>query len=515
MKPSTELFDLIHSLNKSEKRFFKLHSSLQSGEKNYLKIFDVVDKQKEYDEEAIKEKFKNETFVKHFPSEKNHLYKLILKALRAYHSDSTVSGQLKQEIKNIEILYKKALYKECNKFLHRAKRIAKEHERFYYYFELLSWEKMLLEESFASGEFTKDLDALIEEEQEVVEKLRNLAAYHILYSKINYVFRSGGYVRTEHERALVEEIANHPLIVGKNTALSKRAATICYYTQGFCNWAKRDFKTSYEKFSRACQILEETPKIRKELGKRYIRTIYYIVNCEIELGMFDQAVSNIEKIRELGGQKGFGSLDLKMDIFRSSTLAEMRLMDRRGAYDTHTELVERVMEGLDLYGSRLPKEHELEFSYALSCIYFGGGQTNKALFWLNKVLNDNESTLRQDIYTYARLFNLVIHFELGNFDLLEYIVRSTQRFLNKKKKAFDVETLLIDHVKKLAKISDEEKKMKQFKLLRDDLEKLFKDPNERLMLKYFDFLSWVNAHINGTSFAEAVRSSGKRGKAAA
>ena len=49
MKPSTELHDLIRSLTKSEKRFFKLHSSLQSGDKNYLRIFDAMDKQKVYE----------------------------------------------------------------------------------------------------------------------------------------------------------------------------------------------------------------------------------------------------------------------------------------------------------------------------------------------------------------------------------------------------------------------------------------------------------------------------------
>lgn len=57
MKPSTELHDLIKSLNKSEKRFFKLHSALQSGPKNYLKIFEAVDDQEVYDEELLKKKF--------------------------------------------------------------------------------------------------------------------------------------------------------------------------------------------------------------------------------------------------------------------------------------------------------------------------------------------------------------------------------------------------------------------------------------------------------------------------
>ena len=189
MKPSTELFSLIKSLTKSEKRFFKLNSSLQTGDKNYLKIFDFIEKQKKYDEEELKEHFKNETFVKHLPSEKNHLYKLLLKSLRSYYSDRTVSSQLKQEIKNVEILYKKALYKECNKLVKRAKDLAKEYEKFYYWCELINWEKKLLEEAYESGIFSQNLDELIKEETEVIEKLRNLAEYHIMYSKINYILR--------------------------------------------------------------------------------------------------------------------------------------------------------------------------------------------------------------------------------------------------------------------------------------------------------------------------------------
>jgi hypothetical protein len=130
MKPSNELFDLIKSLNKSEKRFFKLSSSLQSGDKNYLKIFDYIDARDDYEEEEMREHFKEERFIKHLPSEKNHLYKLVLKSLRGYYADNSVNSILKEEIKNIEILYKKALFKECKKFLKRAKAMAQENEKF-------------------------------------------------------------------------------------------------------------------------------------------------------------------------------------------------------------------------------------------------------------------------------------------------------------------------------------------------------------------------------------------------
>ncbi len=510
MKPSTELHDLIKSLTKSEKRFFKLHSALQSGDKNYLRIFEAIDKQKVYDEDGLKKSFAKEIFIKHFPSEKNHLYKLILKALRAYHAEATVSGQLKQEIKNIEILYDKALYGEANKTLHRAKRIARANERFYYWFELLNWEKQLLEEAYESGEFTKDLDALIEEERDVIEKLRNLAAYHILYSKINYVFRSGGYVRSDEEHAMVEEISEHPLIKGKNTALSKRAATICYYTQGFCQWAKRDWRMSLEKFARVRQILDEHPQLKADLPKRYVRTMQYIVQCQIELGEFKQARDNIRLMRQVHVETGFAGIDIAVQVFHASYLSELRLLDRMGEFDKAVELVEPIMHGLEEYGVRMHKEHQLEFYYSLACVHFGAEQTNKALFWLNKVLNDPEPTLRQDIFTYARLFNLVIHYELGNFDLLEYIVRSTYRFLNKRHRAHLVETLLIDSVKKLARATQPTLKRDLHRSLRDGLVRLMKDPNESMVLKYFDFLSWADAKVDGTTYAEVVRAKLKR-----
>jgi len=132
---------------------------------------------------------------------------------------------------------------------------------------------------------------------------------------------------------------------------------------------------------------------------------------------------------------------------------------------------------------------------------------NKALFWLNKVLNDNEPTLRQDIFTYARLFNLVVHYELANYDLLEYIVRSTQRFLSKHHRAYQVESTLVDHIKRLARATDPAVKDELFKQLRKKFTQHFKDPNESLVLKYFDVLSWVDGHIEGKPFSEMVRRS--------
>lgn len=506
MKPSTELFSLIKSLTKSEKRFFKLNSSLQTGEKNYLKIFDFIEKQKKYDEDELKENFKNETFVKHLPSEKNHLYKLLLKSLRAYYSDRTVSSQLKQEIKNVEILYKKALYKECNKFVKRAKAVARQYEKFYYWFELINWEKKLLEEAYESGEFNQDLDELIEEETEVIEKLRNLAEYHILYSKINYIFRSGGFTRNEKEREVVAEIADYHLIKGKNTALSTRATTICYYIKGLCAASIRDYEDALINFKKAKSVMDAKPKIKDDLQTRYIYTLSFLMHCYIDSYRFDKAEEVVEQLKALEDEKAHNSLDSKVRLFTSRFIGQMVLYNRQGLFEKTLELVPEIEEGLTRFEDKINKEKTLLFTYNTAYAYFGVGEYRKALKNINDVLNDNEKMLRQDIYSFSRIFNLIIHFELNNHDFLEYDMKSTQRYLNKHEKDYEVEKLFMKEMRALARLGDESGRKKRFEGFKKSLDELLKIDRENVILEYFDLRAWVNSKLNDTSFKQSIKS---------
>ena len=54
--PSKNLFNLIKTLTKSEKRYFKIEASKHGGDKknHYVKLFDAIEAMNEYDEEALK-----------------------------------------------------------------------------------------------------------------------------------------------------------------------------------------------------------------------------------------------------------------------------------------------------------------------------------------------------------------------------------------------------------------------------------------------------------------------------
>jgi len=505
MKPSSELFDLIKSLSKSEKRFFKLSSSLQSGEKNYLKIFDVIEKQKEYNEETLKDAFAHEKFINHLPSEKNHLYKLILKSLRGFHSDNSVSSILKEEIKNVEILYKKALFKECGKFLRRAKKIAEAHEKFYYWFELLSWEKTLIEEDFEQGNFTIDLDKLIEEEKMVIEKLRNMAEYQMIFSRINYIFRSDGFVTKPEDVASVDSIANHHLILGKNTAISNSAAAMCYYIQGLCNATKRDYETAVTKFSKTKAILDKHYRIKQDVPQNYVRTLHNLIQCLIAINEFDRALELVEEMEGLIGTKSFKSYDIKVKVFSSAYTNRIAISYKQGAFQATLKIIDELIEGLSEYQHKLPKEQILIFNYNIGYVFFGAGLYRDSLKWINKILNDNESNLRQDIYGYTRLFNLIVHYELDNYDLLEYLMKSTTRQIKKNSNTEKIELAILKFLKRIIRMSDKAKK-EEFIKFEKDLNELLDDYNQNAIQQYLNIHAWVRSKIDEVSFEEAVKS---------
>ena len=499
MKPSSELFDLICTLTKSEKRFFKLQSSLQSGDKNYVRLFDLIEKMESYDEELVKSTFKGE----HLPSEKNHLYKLILKSLRSYYSETSIASSLKQEIKNVEILYNKGLFDECTKFIERAKKTALRYEKFYYLFELISWEKTLLEEAFENGQFV-DLDILIREEQEVLHKLQNLTAYHVLYSKINYVFRSGGYSRMEENTRIINEIVEHPLIKGKNTALSKRAATICYYTQAFCNVAKGNTEVALEKYRKVKEILDEHTDLRADLAKRYIRTLSQIIQCLLESKQFEEAEKYILQLNQLSETEGFDTPDATARIQTELTLSNLKKYIHTARFSDGVTAMNSELELIKSQEHTLHKEIALRMYYYMAYLNFGAGQHSKALQWLNRVINDNENDLRQDLYGYARLFNSVVHFELGNIELLEYTIKSTARYLQKRNRDFEIEKLILDQFKKLIRLRTATAKKEQLEDFKEKLSQLAKHEDGKALLRYFDFNTWIRSKLEQCTFEEIL-----------
>ena len=140
MKKNEELFYLIQSLSKSEKRYFKL--SITGNESvEYLQLFDAIEAQKSYNEGDIKIFFKDKAFINQLTTIKNYLKQRILQSLRNYHSKTSKNAELLDIIRNVEILFQKGQYTICQSELSRAEKKAKNFQQNMLLFHIQDWKR--------------------------------------------------------------------------------------------------------------------------------------------------------------------------------------------------------------------------------------------------------------------------------------------------------------------------------------------------------------------------------------
>ena len=67
----------------------------------------------------------------------------------------------------------------------------------------------------------------------------------------------------------------------------------------------------------------------------------------------------------------------------------------------------------------------------MAIILFAEKKYKHALNWINEVINFEDDAIRLDIHCNARIMNMMLHYELGNYDYLKNLYRSTVRYLKK------------------------------------------------------------------------------------
>ncbi len=129
---SYSLYKLISSLTTNEKAYFKRNSSIHASRKNknYLKIYEVIEKMNSYDKNALALHFEGTNIHKYLSTEVTYLKEKILVSLFNFNMNKSKRNHIKKGILMVEVLAGKELQKEAlkkdkifEKECYRARRI--------------------------------------------------------------------------------------------------------------------------------------------------------------------------------------------------------------------------------------------------------------------------------------------------------------------------------------------------------------------------------------------------------
>ena len=218
------LHKLIQTMSKSEKRYFKRHA--QIGKKSppkYVQLFDLLNKQETYDEQAVKKKG--------FTSDdKNVLSEKVMDAIHIMQLHKSVDAELRLLLDYFSILYTKRHWQLLGKYIRKAKQIAKENERFSVLLEILKWEQTLLFKTVKTG-FGEKINELVREKEVVLEQYKNELKYYDLSMQIDALLVEDAQFNKPETQEEFNQLANSPLLHPNTKPLSKRAMIDYYYVK--------------------------------------------------------------------------------------------------------------------------------------------------------------------------------------------------------------------------------------------------------------------------------------------
>ncbi len=488
------LFQLVKSLEKAEKRHFKLYIKRSSGNEDLkiVRLFDALDKVSTYDEKWLLKKLEGVTKPQ-LANLKTHLYKQILASLRLLKSNDSLDLQLNEQFDYAHILYKKGLFIQSLRILERVKELAKANQKFNFLPQAIALEKRI-EGLHITRSMQSRAEQLSAEANEVSQHIDMVARLSNLALKMYGWYIQHGHARNEEDEKDIKQFMKEslPPDVWSQTGFYERL--YLYQSYSWYAFIRQDFLQYYRHARKWVNLFQEQPlMVRVETG-HYIKGLHNLMNAHFDLRNhreFEKTLKQFEKFAQTDRVKDHDNFRIQTFIYIA--IARMNQHFMMGTFKQGLSLIPGIEEKLENYEMFIDSHRVLVLNYKIATLYFGSGDFNKCIDYLQKIINE-KTDLRYDLQCYARLMHLLSHYELGNDMLMESLSKSVFRFMAKMDNLTVIEEAMFKFLRHSIPLSPRQLKPELEKFLHD-IKHLEKNRFETRSFAYLDIISWVEGKV--------------------
>ncbi len=499
-KASNQVHELIRSLSPAEKRYFKLYAERHSADdKNgYLRLFQAIGRQEDYEESTILEEFSNESFIKHFSIAKNRLYHQILKSLDAYHSESSVDAELNRYLHYVEILFQKTLYRQCSRVLSSASKIAIKHEKFPILIQILDWEKKLIEVRSHEESPTLSYDP-----DKIIQILSRQSKIWDLKSQFFALLFRTGQARSEESAKESLELLEE-LLKFRNEANDFESNYLINHTESAIHYHTGDYESCLAALILNYELVGEHLEIVRGRPILYHSLLTNLIFVSSKVKDFANSRRFLEESRNLPSKLKIKSTEyIEYRIFTDSYGLELAICNHTGNRERGKILLEILPEKILEWSMMMGEAKRASFYHGLSVLAFTLGDSKEALRWNNELLNTTSIRKAEDSYCFGQIFHAVLHFELEHYELLPNILKSLERYLETRDRKYKFEQHFIELMKRLS-TSEKINYSLVFETFKAKIDLLREKDYEKIVFDYFDFSAWAESHIKAKPLEEIL-----------
>ena len=498
------LFQLVKSLSKSEKRQFKLYVGRLgvNADSKFLNLFNLLEKSSQYDEAVI---LKNGGIKKQqLANVKAHLYKQILISLKLSPSHQNARSQIREQLDFASILYHKGLYKQSLKILDKAKEFAINNEE-----KNLAYEVVELEKVIESQYITRSINTRA---NELTIQAKELSALNVISSKLSnlslqlysIILRSG-YVKNEEENKQIKEYFYKRLPKFDMKKIGFREKLWLYKAHLWYSFLTQDFLNCYKYASKWVELFYEYPLMIHSHPVFFLKGNNYLLESLFFIRRNDRFKTTLDGFKKIIEKDTFPKdNNIEALQFLYVNLHNINLYFTNGNFEEGLKIIPEIDSQLILFKNRIDEHHVLTFYYKFACMYFGSGKNDECIFYLDKIISNKSLSMRQDLLCFSRILNLFAHYEAGYDYHIETLLKSTYKFLIKMNDLHEVQKEMIKFIKNLQHIYPQDIK-KAFIELHSKLKIYENDVYEGRAFLYLDIISWLESNIENKPIGEIIK----------
>ncbi|MBI2271739.1 MAG: hypothetical protein HYU69_15470 [Bacteroidetes bacterium] len=498
---SSDLYLIIHSLSAPEKAYIIRNLRKNRQDSHYLKLFALINKQAEFDENSLLNQVKTFLPKKKFIHVKNRMNEVVLNKLENYHSGSSVNFIIQSYIKRAELFQSRNEIGLALKFLEKAKKLAIEQEKFEYY--------LLIHGMILSGyRITSDVIKLREylntsykEHGTILEKIRHNEIYKKLAAEADLLgMRSGNIVNNAKDLKKLKGILNSGHLKKYEQTRTISAALNFLYIQSVAAKLLKQNDKALQYQKRWLIYLRKHLTHWEKYPEQYLYTLSNICGMESDqekrLHLYDQAKEFIELLPPKDRNRLF-------PIIISNFVNLVGNVSPTKAIELFNEIKGEVKK----YSASDTVRLVLYLNMSIN--YFIVSDLRSMLKCLIYVIQ-YKGEHRIDAQLLGRFYFLICHFELKNYELIPYLINSYQKWIAKHCPTYKIELETLLYFKKTLTIFNNMKQQKEFFIqMKNDLGKI-PEQNSSLINKDNFFLFWLDSKIENKLFIEIMKNKKKK-----
>jgi tetratricopeptide (TPR) repeat protein len=269
-----------------------------------------------------------------------------------------------------------------------------------------------------------------------------------------------------------------------------------YLCQSYCWYAfiLQDLLSYYRYASKWVACFDKEPAMKAIETGQYIKAMHNLLTAHFNLNNYEGfrlALQHFETFAASPEADVNENIRIQTFVYLNTERINKHFLE--GTFTAGLDLVPFIEERLEDYRLQLDRHRVLVFYYKIACLYFGSGDNERAIDYLNRIINWKVD-LRTDLQCYSRLLHLIAHYELGNWSILESLIKSVYRFMAQMKNLSVIEEEIFKFIRKSFSLSPD-KIIPAFISLKEKLERYEGNSLETRSFMYLDIIAWLESKI--------------------